>query len=397
YGANNATLVIAGDIDVEETKALVERWFGEIRRCNSTGDPVRQPAPLEATKSLYHLDNFATLPELQVVWPAVEQYHEDSYALSVLADILTGSKKAPLYRTIVEEKKLAPQVTAYLNASEIAGEFKVTVRANAGVDLDDVKAAIDESFALFEKEGVPGKELQRIKAQNEIALYNGISTVLNKTFQLAVYNEFKGDPGYLTEDARRTAAVTADDVMRVYEKYIKGRPVVMTSFVPKEQPDLALSGAEAAEIWQEEISETAEHEQVSQGEEADYDRTPSKYDRSEPALGKAPLLRSPGIWNGTLPNGMKVYGIQNSEVPLISFALSIRGGHWLDPEGKAGTANLLASMMMEGTKDRTPAELEEALGLLGSSINFFAGEEDLIVIGNTLAKNFDRTIELLTE
>ncbi len=397
YGANNATLVIAGDIDVARTKELVERWFGEIRRCSEVKDPERRQAILEGTRSLYHLDNFAKLPELQILYPAVPQYDTDSYALRILADILSGSKKAPLYKTIVEEKKLAPGVTTYLDASEIAGVFNIIVRANDGVDLDDVKAAIDASFALFEKEGVSEKEMARIKARNEIDLYEGMSTVLAKVFQLATYNEFVGDPGYVAIEAERFSSVTAEDVMDVYRRYIKGRPFVMTSFIPKDQPDLSVSGSEEARISREEIAPTAGNEQVTQGEEAECEKTPTKYDRSEPPLGDPPLLRSPKIWTEKLDNGMEVMGIEHTEVPLVNFCLVIKGGHWLDPEGKSGTANLLAGLMMEGTKNRTPAELEETLGVLGSTIEFVAGTEEILVKGNALSGNFEETMELFTE
>ena len=79
YGANNATLVIAGDIDIEQTRTLVERWFGEIRRGPEIPALEPKPAKLEATASLYHVDNFAKLPELRLVFPTVEQYHEEVF------------------------------------------------------------------------------------------------------------------------------------------------------------------------------------------------------------------------------------------------------------------------------------------------------------------------------
>ena len=86
YGPSNMTVVIAGDIKIDETKKMVERWFGEIKpSSNVSADPKPQPVSLSESKNLFHLDKFAKLPELSIVFPTVEEYHPDAYALSALA------------------------------------------------------------------------------------------------------------------------------------------------------------------------------------------------------------------------------------------------------------------------------------------------------------------------
>ena len=395
YGAANASLVIAGDIDIEETKAKVELWFGEIRKGPEVEPLVPMPVTLDQVKSLYYEDNFAKLPELRLVFPTVEEYHPDGFALGALGQILSGSKKSPLYQVIVEEKKLAPEVGSYNNSQEIAGEFTIRVRANAGVPLDSVKMAIEESFARFEQNGFEDSELERIKAELEMALYNEFSTVLNKAFQLVIDNEYKGDPGYIIERAEKTAAVTKDDIMRVYDKYIKGKNYVMTSFVPKGQPELAVTGSELAEVWVEEVKADVAAEEVSQGEEAKFDKTPTKHDRSEPDFGELPLLKAPTIWESKLASGVPVLAIENTELPLVTFDLTFKGGHWLDPFDKPGVANLTAELMMEGTATKTPAELEEAIGLLGARIETSANTEEIQISGTCLSRNLEPTLTLV--
>jgi len=397
YGANNATLVIAGDIDVAETKKSVEKWFGEIRKGPQVEAMNPVPVSLDASRSLYHEDTFANLPEIRMVFPTVEQYHEDSYALQVLSEVLSESKKAPLYQVVVEEKKLAPSVSTEQDGMELAGEFEFRVRANVGKDLDDVKAAIQEGLLRFEENGVSEKELKRIKAQIETRLYQGVETILDKAFQLAIYNEYAGDPSFISFEAKRLQEVTREDVMNVYRKYIKNKNYVMTSFVPKGQLELAVSGAEGAEIYEEKIIGEVAQEEVSQGEEAKYEKTLTKYDRSEPPFGEPPLFKTPDIWQDQLQNGIKVYGIYNSEIPLVTFDLTLKGGHWLDPLDKAGVASFLADMLMEGTKNRTPAELEEAIGLLGADISVEADDEELRLSATTLSRNFEATVDLIEE
>lgn len=397
YGAGNATLVIAGDIDVAETKKQVEKWFGEIRRGPEVEKPSPMPVSLSSSKSLYFEDNFAKLPEIRMVFPTIQEYHEDTYALNVLGQLLSGSKKSPLYQVIVEERKLAPNVSTYQSSSEIAGEFVFRIRGNAGVDLDEVKSGIEEGLTRFESNGIDEKDLMRIKAELETNLYQGVSTVLNKAFQLVQDNEFAGDPSQITKTAKLTQGVTSEDVMRVYQRYVKGKNYVMTSVVPTGQLDLMVEGAEKAEVYIEEIVADVASENVTRGEVAEFEMTPSTYDRSEPPFGELPLLNAPKVWTASLENGMQVFGIENHELPLVYFDITIKGGHYQDQLDKSGASGLLADLMMEGTQTKTPAELEEAIGLLGASINVFSGSEELRISGSCLTRNFEETFALMKE
>jgi zinc protease len=397
YGANNATLVIAGDINIAETKKKVERWFSEIRKGPAVSAMTPRPVKLERSKMLSFEDNFAKLPELRIIFPTVEKYHNDSYALEVLSELLTGSRKSPLYRLVVEEKKLAPAVVSFQESNEIAGEFVFRVRGNAGADLNAVKSAIEEAFARFEKDGFSDNELQRIKAERESAIYQSIGTVLNKASTLAEDNEFKGDPAYIIKTAALTQAVTREDVVRVYNQYLRGKNYVMTSVVPKGQGNLAVAGSEPATVWIEQVVAGVQNENVSRGEEAKIEKTKTKYDRSEPSFGETPLFKMPAIWESKTPNGMAIIGIENNEIPLVSFDITIAGGHAYDPLQKAGTASLMAQLMNQGTAKRTPAELEEAIGLLGSSLSFQCTNEEIRLVGTSLARNFEATMALAKE
>ena len=397
YGAANGSLVIAGDIDIEETKKQVKKWFGEIPSGPEVAPLNPMPVTLTQTKSLSFKDNFAKLPELRMVFPTVENYNKDSYALQVLGQLLSGSKKSALYKTIVEEKKLAPNAGSYQSSNELAGEFIIRVRANEGVDLDDVKAGIEEGLVNFEKNGFTDNELERIKAELETQAYSGIATVLNKAFQLVRDNEFAGNPEQTIKDTEIIKNMTRAEVMRVYSTYVKGQHYVMTSVVPKDNAELAVTGAEEASVWIEEVGAMAASEEVSQGEEAVYEKTASKYDRSEPDFGDAPLLKMPEVWTGKMDNGLGLYGIENNELPLVNFNIIIPGGHKLDPTGKAGVASLMADLMNEGTATKTAAELEEAIGLLGSSIYVGSGSEDIVISGSSLSRNYSKTIAFVEE
>ena len=396
YGPNNATLVLAGDFDKEEAKAMIEKYFGEIKRRQEVEPLEPQPVTLSETKRLYHEDNFATAPQLNMVWPTVQQYTPDAYALDFLGEILSRGKKAPLYRVLVKEKDLTSQTTAYNSSSELAGDFQIKITANNGVDLDAVESGINEAFALFEKEGVTDRDIERIKAGLETQFYNGISSVLGKSFQLARYNVFAGDPGFITEDIENIKKVTKEDVMRVYNTYIKDKPYVMTSFVPKGQLDLIAENSEKANVVEEEIKENVT--KTVEDSTTEIVKTPSSFDRSTPPVqGEAPALNVPEMWSADLGNGMKVTGIEQNEIPTVNFSLVIEGGHLMDDMQNNGVANLMSDIMMEGTANKTPEELEEAIDLLGANINMYTTNTSIVIRGNTLTRNFDKTMDLVTE
>lgn len=398
YVPNNATLVIAGDFNSEQAKEWVHKYFDEIPRGEEIEPLPDMPVSLDETKKKYYEDNFARLPELRMVWPGVDLYHEDAYALDILTELLSDGKKAPLYQVLVEEKELTSNVFLNSGNSELAGEISLITRAYPNTNLNDVAAAVDEAFLRFEEEGFTQGDLDRIKAGIETNFYNGLSSVLGKAFQLAQYNIFAGDPGYINEDIEKTLAVTKEDVMRVYEEYIKGKNYVATSFVPRGQTDLVLEGSEPAEVAEEEIVANAEGEQFELPEETEYERTPSSFDRSvEPPYGESPELKVPELWEAELANGLNIYGIENYELPLVEFEITLKGGLMLEDPEKVGVSSLMADLMTKGTANKTPEELEEAIAELGATIRVNAGRQSISISGNTLARNYDATMELVEE
>ena len=398
YVPNNVTVTLAGDFDPAEAKRLMEKYFGEIPRGEDVAPMTRRPAALEETKSLFHEDTFATVPQITLVWPAVEQYHPDAYALNVLAQYLTDGKRAPLNEVLIDERKLTSGVSAYLYEKEISGEFYVQSRANAGEDLDALLPAIRDGFARFEENGISEDDLNRIKAGLESSFYNRVQSALGKAIRLGEYNLFTGDPGFIVTDIENVLAVTPEDVMRVYETYIKDKPYVATSFVPKGSPELALEGATRAEVVEEPASQQTEAAATFDPTVRDFDRTPSSFDRTiEPPFGAPYDLPQPVIWRDNLANGIELIGIENNETPLVSFSLLIDAGRDRGDPALPAVANLTGDMLEKGTATKTTAELEDAVKALGSSISIGAGQFGLYVSGETLARNFDATIALVEE
>ena len=396
YGPNNATMVIAGDFKKTQAKKWVEKYFGEIKRGPDHPDPTPQLVTLSETKKVYHEDNFARSPQVAMVFPTVDQNHFDAAALELLSQLLGDGKKAPLYKVIVEEKKLAPSVYAYSGTQEVAGTFNIVATGFPTTNLTDAENAIHEAFNRFESDGFSAQDLDRLKAKYETGFYQGISSVLGKGFQLAYYNEYYGTPDAIATELQKVLDVNMSDVKRVYEKYIKGQHYVLTSFVPKGQVDLVAEGSRLFPVKEEQIVQNVQKEASEGG--MDIAQIPSSFDRSiEPEDGPQPRLNIPQIWKQEMDKGVNLYGAKHDELPLISLGINIKGGMLLDDPKQVGVANLVTDIMMQGTANKTPVELEEAIDALGSSINMFTSTQSIGIEVSTLKRNLEPTLDLVEE
>ena len=398
YGPNNATMVIAGDYDKKQVKEWVEKYFGEIKSSDPVTDREPMNVTLESSKRVYHEDNFAKSPELNMVFPTVEQYSKDAYALALLSDLLADGKKAPLYKVLVEEKKLAPSVSAFQSSNELAGSFRIRIRAFPDKNLSEVEVAIFAALKKFEDEGFTEMDLSRIKAKLETGFYNRISSIFFKAYQLASYNEYANSPGFISQDLQSSLNVTSEDVLRVYNTYIKDKPFVLTSFVPKGKTELIAENSERFPVVEEAIVKMKKEEKKAATEAMEIVKIPTSFDRTiEPEKGTSPELTIPTIWQEELDNGLKVLGIVHNELPLVQFSLTIKGGMLMDQMDKIGVANLMTDIMMEGTKNKTPVELEEAIDGLGSSIRMLTTKTSIVIQANMLASKFEETFALVEE
>ncbi len=396
YGPSNATLVVAGDIDIEQTKVWVDRYFAEIPSSPRPAALPPMPAKITEVKRASYEDNLATAPQLSMVFATVEDFQRDSYALGFLSRILGGTKKSPLYQVLVEERKLAPSVSVRQNSSELAGTFGITVRAFPGVRLGDVEDGIREALAKFENAGFTDADVERQKAGMEYRFCVSLSSVLGKARRLSDYNIFKGTPEYLTTDFENTLKITKDDVWRVYNTYIKGQKYVLASIVPKGKSDLAAPQSVPFMIPEESIEKQGTRKKATPATKLE--PIPSKIDRTkQPVPGPDPVVHVPAIWSGKTENGIPVYGITQSELPIVQFSIILKGGMLFDSPDKIGTAYLTARLMNEGTKGRTPVELREAIEDLGATLTLTGGEEAITLSGSCLISKLPGTIALARE
>ena len=398
YAPNNATLVVAGDFDRREVEAMIRKYFGEIPAREEV-EPVRPiPVQLEKTSKYVLEDRFANAPGLEMNFFGAEQFHPDAYPLRILALLLSYGKNAPFYKVLVEDNKLASYVNVASSSLELSGQVSVSVKAYKETDLNTVYRGIQEAFERFEQEGIRDNDLERVKIMQETMLYNVMMSLESKTQALARNNVFTGRPDQMVIDLAHYQAVTKEEVMRVYRKYVRGKHFVALSTVPQGQTSLALTGSVV--VRPDEDSPVGQRLVADEGAVTDddpYEYTPSVFDRSvePPLLANTPESAMPPVWTGEMSNGMKVKGMAYTELPVVQFAVYLNSGMLCEPKGKSGLARLTAAVLNCGTRTKTPEELEVALGLLGARVSFGVSTERMQLSGSCLKKNFPQVLRLV--
>ncbi len=232
YGPNNAVLTIGGDFNEAEVLAWVQRYFGPIPRGPRVDMPVKPPVMLTETRYISMEDNVA-LPLLYMGFPTVHLYHPDEAPLDVLMFILGVGETSLLYKNMVKNQ-IAVQAQAGHGCQELSCTFTVIALPNpaAGKTLADLEQIARDSLVEFESRGVTDDDVERVKMNIVSGMIYGLESVSGKVSRLAMYETYTKNANYVSDDIARYENVTKDDVMRVYRKYILGKPSVVMSVVP---------------------------------------------------------------------------------------------------------------------------------------------------------------------
>jgi zinc protease len=393
YGPNNATLSIGGDINKEQTLAWVEKYFGPIPKGPEVKNAVYKAPVVNSDRYISYTDNYAKLPLLSISYPGVPMYHKDEAALDILVGILGQGNNSIFYRKLVKSRK-ALQAIARSNTAELSGEVSFQVMPYADQPLSEIKKIIDESLAEFESKGVTEEDLQRFKGQSEGQFINALASVSGKISFLALAQTITGNPNQIEKELKAIQSVTKEDVVRVYNQYVKGKPAVILSVLPKGK-DIQPVATDNYTV--DNSNYTAPDYGYSK---LTYVKAKDNFDRNKkPLPGENPVIKVPAYWTGTTPNGIKLIGTQNTEIPSVSLSLSIDGGGlWAAKDtSKAGLPNLVARLLNEDSQNYTAEQFSSELQKLGSSISVNASDDEITYTVSSLTKNIDKTMALLEE
>lgn len=239
YVPNNATLSIAGDIDIEQTKKLVQKYFGEIPK--GTKDIPRPKVEMKKLGDVKAevFDNIQ-LPAVIQAYQMAEQGSEDYYAMQMLTTLLSGGQSSRFQKEIVDNQQLAVAAGSFPFALEDAGVFISFGIMNMGKTPEELQAAMDAEIERVKNEPIDDKEFQKLRNQIENSFVSSNSTVRGIAESLADYHVYFGDANLINNEIDRYMAVTKEDLKRVAKKYLDPNNRVQLTYLPmsaKQQPE----------------------------------------------------------------------------------------------------------------------------------------------------------------
>ena len=393
YGPNNAALTVGGDVDAAQVVALAEKYFGSIPRGPEVANAPAQVPVVARDRHVTLVDNYARQPRLVLSFPTIPLYHADEAPLDCLAEILGQGKNSVFYQQLVKNQKVLAASAAQGN-TELSGEFRLTLTPAPGTTLVDTKKLLDEAMRAFEARGVTDDDIARFTGTIEASLISQLETVSGKVTRLAAFQTYSGNPNRIGTELRRYTGVTKADVLRVYERYIKGKGAVILSVATKAQPDNVVAP-------QDYTPDTSRYTAPDYGYAGlKYTKPKDTFDRTKlPGNGPNPVVKVPAFWREDLANGIKAIGTADHELPMVTLTLSLPGGHLAQGGDltKAGLSRLVGLMLNEDTQDRTAEAFQMELLKLGSSINVGSDLDTLSFSVRSLRKNLDRTLALFEE
>jgi zinc protease len=238
YVPNNASLVIAGDIDPVKTRKLVEYWFADV----PAGAPVPpQPIPavrLNEEKRLV-LEDRVQLPRLTMAWLSPAEFTPGDAELDLLASVLASGKNSRLYRRLVYDMQIAQDVGASQASSRLGSSFQIVVTARAGHDLAEIERVVQQEIDRIKNEAPSARETERAVNQFASSFYARMETIGSKADMLNNYYVTTGNPDYFNEDFARYTAIDPGDIRTAARRYLRDDGRVVMSVVPNGKRELA--------------------------------------------------------------------------------------------------------------------------------------------------------------
>ena len=241
YAPNNASIVVAGDVDTREIRRIVERFFGGIPRGEAVPKPSIPLPTIPATRYITHEDQ-VTLPQLNMQWRSPALYAENDAAMDVVAQILGGGRNSRLYRRLIYDQQIAQEVTTYNLSRLLGGEFTVRISGRPDTNLNVIEAIVLEEIQKLAATPPTDAELERVVNTITTGFVSSLEQAIGKADQLNSYYYFTGDPSYANEDLARYQALTPADVQDAARQYLAATNRLVINIVPAGRTDLAASG-----------------------------------------------------------------------------------------------------------------------------------------------------------
>jgi zinc protease len=366
YGPNNATLVLAGDIDVATARRKVAHYFGDI----PPGPPLTHlerwiPRDVPATRIVMQ----DRVPEARIykVWRGPEWRSDDTTLMELVDAVLTSGKTSRLYQRLVYDDQIATDAGAFAMTGEIAGAYIVYATVAQEGDLAAAERSLDEELARFLRDGPTRAELERVRTEIKGSFIRGIEQVggfRGKSNILAENAVFGGRPDFYKHSLDVLNRATPEQLRAVARRWLEG---------------------DALAVEVRPFSETL----VAAGGGADRSKLPLP--QTFPEAPFPPLARA------TLSNGLRLIVAERHAVPVVQFSLQLDSGFAADQFATPGTANMAMEMLDEGTATMDALEINDALAGLGAELSTGANLDYSVVSLSALSEHLDASLAVYAD
>ena len=365
YGAANAVLVIAGDIDTQTAKEKVEKYFGDI----PSGPPISRYEKWIAQRTEdQHQIVEDRVPQARIykVWNVPEYGSAEGDYLDLISDVLTSGKTSRLYKRLAYDDQIATSVYSYVDLREIAGQFFIVVTIKPGVPLETVEMALNEELQQFLEDGPTPEEVDRVQTQYLAHFIRGIERIGGfggKSDILAKNEVFLGDASHYKIALDRIQSATPNILQATAKNWLT-RGVYTLEVHP-------FPG---------------------------YTTLKTKTDRSRlPEPESPPEVKFPKFQKATLSNGLKIILSERHSIPVVNFNLMLDAGFAADQFALPGTAKLAMEMLDEGTKQRTALQISDELDRLGAQLNTGSNLDMSHVSLSALKENLQHSLDVFAD
>jgi zinc protease len=238
YSPANASLVVAGDIDTPKARALVEKWFSDIKPGPPT-EPITIPGVALTGVQKKTITDRVQLPRLYLAWLTPPMFAPGDAALDVVASVLTTGRNSRLYKRLVYDTQIAQNVRAGQSSETLSSQFVINVTPRPGHTIDEVEKIVDEEIARLQHDAPTDREFQRALNQIEASYYDRLERVGGfggKADQLNGYFIKTGDPDWFNQDLGRYRSLSPSDVKAAAIAFLPADRRVELTIIPEGAP-----------------------------------------------------------------------------------------------------------------------------------------------------------------
>ena len=368
YTPGNMVLVIAGDVDPETARPLIEKAFLPLKTHESLPDRAFAEPPQKETRVAVE-ERDAKRAYLDIGFHGPSMRDEDVFSWDLLADILGSGQTSRLYREVKDARGLVDSVSAYAYTPKDEGVLIVSATGAADKAKEALREILRQTFLLA---AVPpqGQEIGRAKTSIESDFVYSLESVGSLAQHVGFFETTLGDGAFERKYLQKIRGVTAGDILAVARKYLRPENLTVAAVVPRGDAGL-ITPDEVRQLAQE-----AYREAMKPAEDAG---------QRESVVKKV------------LENGIRVIIREDRTVPVVSVEAGFQGGLRGEEKGYGGISTLTAEMLTKGTRERTAIEISEAVENMAADLSGFSGRNSFGLRARMMSKDFSAGFRLFVE